>query len=235
MNKKLVKAALAGVAAIGLIGGGSTLAAWSDFGNIKDNSIGAGFLKLNLNGQTGSTAAAPISWGKLAPGMSGQRMIWIASNDGQSVPKGNLSITVSNLQNQENSCSSNSEVVADPGCANAGDQGELSHILNVQSSYYPEIKDANACATYPGQGGYNAFWASNQGDLDTAVGKTYPLKEPTGNANLVLSPGEGVCVGLSAYWPQNPSNQVSGANADDNVAQGDSLSFDIRFDLTQAF
>ncbi|NJC71084.1 hypothetical protein HC031_15385 [Planosporangium thailandense] len=233
MNKKLVKAALAGVAAIGLIGGGSTLAAWSDFGTINNNSIGAGFLKLDLNDQTGTTGAVPISWGKLAPGMTGQRMIWIASNDGQSVPDGNLSITISNLQNQENGCSSNSEVVADPTCGDPNDKGELSHILNVQSSYYPEVKDSKTCATYPGQGGYNAFWASNQGDLDTANGKTYTLKEPNSNSPLVLSPGEGVCIGLSAYWPHDPSNQVSGANANDNVAQGDSLSFDIRFDLSQ--
>ncbi|HET8614198.1 MAG TPA: hypothetical protein VFL94_01650 [Actinomycetales bacterium] len=238
MNRKLVIGAVAGVAAVALAYGGSTYSAWSDFGDVNGNSVGAGFLRLNLNGQTGSTDVTPISWGKLAPGMVNVRTVWIASNDGDSVPDGTLSATFSNLQDQENGCSSNSEVAADPTC-NGGNQatdGELSHILNFQAQYYPEVSQ-DQCATWPGGGGYDAFFASAQGDLfnvASGAGHTYTLKDHANPANdLVLKPGDGICIGFNAYWPHDPSNQVSAPYNNDNVAQGDSFSFDVKFTLNQ--
>ena len=42
MNSKLVKGSLAGVACLALAAGGSTFAAFSDFGTIADNSVQAG-------------------------------------------------------------------------------------------------------------------------------------------------------------------------------------------------
>jgi predicted ribosomally synthesized peptide with SipW-like signal peptide len=241
MNSKLVKAALAGVAALALAAGGGTFAAWSDFGSVNGNSVGAGFLKLDLNGQTGDTAIAPISWGKLAPGMVNVRTVWLASNDGESVPNATLSATFSNLDDQENNCSSNSEKVADPTCSdNAPNSGELSHILNFQAQYYPTLTEEQ-CATWPGtnpppDNTYNAFFASNQGDLFNVAegaGHTYTLMDKTGTNPLVLKPGDGICIGFNAYWPHDPSNQVSAPYNNDNVAQGDSFSFDVQFTLSQ--
>ena len=242
MNSKLIKASLAGVAAIGLAATGSTMAAFSDFGNINDNSVGAGFLKLDLNGQTGSTPVTPISWGRLAPGMVNVRTVWLASNDGQSVPSANLAATFNNLDDQENGCgNSNSEHAVDPTCTDdAPNSGELSHILNFQTSYYPGLTQTQ-CATYPTNpdgpsNGYNAFFASAQGDLYNAAsgaGHTYTLNELDTTTPLVLSPGEGICIGFQAYWPHDPSAQVHAPYNNDDVAQGDSFSFDVKFTLSQ--
>lgn len=239
MNNKLVKAALAGAACVALAAAGTTWSAFTDSGTIADNSVGAGFLRLNLNGQDGSSAATPISFGRLAPGMAANRMIWLASNDGQSVPQAHISAQFSHLNDQENNCSSNSERAADPNDCNSNGQnsGELSRIVNVQTSYYPELTTQDECATYPGQGGYNAFFPSAQGDLFAAAsgnGHTYTLNEPNStNTPLTLDPGEGVCIGLSTYWPHDPSNQVSAPYNNDDVAQGDSFTFDVKFILNQ--
>ena len=240
MNRKLVIGAVAGVAAVALAYGGTTYSAWSDFGDVNGNSVGAGMLKLNLNGQTGSTAVTPISWGKLAPGMVNVRTVWLASNDGQSVPDGTLSASFSNLVDHENGCSTNSEAAVDTCATPDQNTGELSHILNFQTSYYPEVTEAQ-CATWPTNpegpsNGYNAFFASNQGNLFAAAngaGHTYVLNELDSTTPLVLSPGEGICVGFQAYWPHDPSNQVSAPYNVDNVAQGDSFTFDVRFTLNQ--
>jgi predicted ribosomally synthesized peptide with SipW-like signal peptide len=241
MNKKLILGGAAGIAAIALAVGGTTYSAWSDYGQINGNSVGAGYLKLDLNGQTGSTPVTAIDWGKLAPGMVNVRTVWLASNDGQSVPDANISATFDNLVDHENGCSTNSELVADPTCGGADQNtGDLSHILNFETSYYPGVTQTQ-CATYPTNppgpsNGYNAFFASNQGDLYNAAngaGHTYTLDQPDSTTPLVLQPGDGICVGFQAYWPHDPSTQVSAPYNDDNVAQGDSFTFDVQFNLTQ--
>lgn len=244
MNSKLVKASLAGAAAIALAAGGGTFAAYSDYGSITGNSVGAGFLKLDINGADGSSAATPISWGKLAPGMVNVRTIWLASNDGQSVPNATLAATFNNLNDQENGCSSQSERDADPNnCdANAPNTGELSHILNFQAGYYPVDTTSDQCKSYANQNtppdNWNAgFFASNQGDLynvaEGTTGHTYTLTDPTTHNPIVLAPGKGICIGFNAYWPHDPSNQVTAPYNNDNVAQGDSFTFDVKFTLSQ--
>ncbi|MGH3509180.1 MAG: TasA family protein, partial [Nocardioidaceae bacterium] len=123
MNKKLAKGVLAGVATLALAAGGTTFAAFSDFGNINNNTVGAGFLRLDL-GENG-TGNASLDWGQLAPNnIHSTRTIWVASNDGLSVPNANLKVTFHNLSDQENGCSSNGELAADPTCGTAGDPGE---------------------------------------------------------------------------------------------------------------
>ncbi|HEY2272600.1 MAG TPA: hypothetical protein VGH30_07485, partial [Jatrophihabitantaceae bacterium] len=106
MNRKLVLAGVAGLAAIGLAVGGTTYSAFSDFGDINSNAVGAGFLRLDL-GENG-TGNAALNWGQLAPNdIHATRTIWVASNDGQSVPDANLALTFHNLVDNENGCSSN--------------------------------------------------------------------------------------------------------------------------------
>jgi hypothetical protein len=233
---------VAGVAAIAIAAGGATMSAFTDSGDINGNTVGAGFLRLNLNGQNNHTAVAPINWGRLAPGMVNVRTVWLASNDGDSVPSAHLKAKFYNLDDQENGCSSNSERSADTtNCdGNAANSGELSHILNFQTSYYPGLTQ-DQCATYPTNppgpsNGYNAFFASNQGDLFQAAsggGHEYTLNEMDTTNPLVLDPGEGICIGFQAYWPHDPSNQVTAPYNNDDVAQGDSFSFDVKFTLEQ--
>jgi hypothetical protein len=239
MNRKLLLGAAAGVAAVALAVGGTTYSAFSDFGDINNNTVGAGFLKLDL-GQNGSGNAA-LNWGQLAPGnIHATRTIWVASNDGQSVPDANLSLTFHNLADQENGCASNGEQAADPTCNTANDPGELSKVLTFQTQYYPDVLDPAACQAAAGSyhQPYSSVFASDQpGDLyqyASGTGTKYTLKNAAGTGPLVLKPGQGVCIGIDSYWSHDDAAHHNSASAPvDNAAQGDSLTFDVHFDLTQ--
>ncbi|MGH8959805.1 MAG: hypothetical protein ACRDWT_01140, partial [Jatrophihabitantaceae bacterium] len=65
MNRRLVVGCAAGLAALAIAAGGSTYAAFSDFGDITGNDAGAGILKLEL-GPNG-TGIVPLDYKKLAP------------------------------------------------------------------------------------------------------------------------------------------------------------------------
>ena len=234
MNKKLIKASVAGAAAIALAAGGTTFAAFSDFGTINGNNLEAGILKLDLQNTNGETLSGKtgLDFGELAPGMNAEKRIWLATNSTRSTPDANLSISISNLKNSENNCSSNSEKEADLTCAVAGDRGELSDRLAVQGRYFPELDTPALCGTDATPTGTQSWLPGDAAGVlspaETGV-ITRQLKEATDNTKpLVLSPGEGICVGVKTYWAQGTVG-----NGDD-MAQGDSMSFDIRFDLTQA-
>jgi predicted ribosomally synthesized peptide with SipW-like signal peptide len=256
MNSKLVKASLAGAAAIALAAGGSTFAAFSDFGDINSNSVGAGFLKLDLNAGHGS---APLDFDSLAPGMNSFRTIWVASNDGQSVPSANLAITFKNLQDTAAPCSTSlGKASVDAGCSVSNDglntitgtptAGHLSQMLTFQTQYYPSITDPQTCQatlanSYPA---YNSILAADHpGDMfesagaNGGAGTTYLLKQADGVTPLVLTPGQGVCIGIGAQWVQQAAHPTGAAHFTnpaypvDNAAHGDSMKFDAHFDLTQ--
>lgn len=249
MNNKLIKASLAGAAAIAITAGGATFAAFSDFGNIHNNSVGAGFLKLDLNAGQGS---APLAFGNLAPGMNSFRTIWVASNDGQSVPNANLSVQFLNLKDTAAPCSTSlGKASADNGCTvdpstdaitGTPTAGHLSQELTFQTQYYPQITDPQTCqatlaTTYPSY--LSVLPADHPGDMfeSATAGTKYTLQDGnTPAAPLVLKPGQGVCIGIGAFWPNGPTDsahQTNPAYPVDNAAQGDSMAFDVHFDLTQ--
>ena len=247
MNSKLIKASLAGAAALALAAGGGTFAAWSDFGNINGNSESAGFLKLDLG--VNGTHNAPLSFDRLAPGSYTSRTVWVASNDGQSVPNANLYVTLHNLQDTAAPCDTslgkaqgeiNSGV---GGCTITNDvasgtpaQGNLSRVLTFNGYYYPSITDPAACAALTGYPAYTSFFATSRGDFNavaTGAGTKYELMQDATHP-LVFAPGQGGCIAISAGWvagsdPASPS----ATHPSDNAAQGDSLTFDARFDLVQ--
>jgi hypothetical protein len=253
MNKKILRGSLAGVAVVALVAGGSTFASFSDFGSITGNSAGAGFLKLDLG--TNGTGSAPFDFQKLKPGDYTNRTLWIASNDGQSVPKANLYVTLHNLQDTAAPCSTSlgkAQGETDSGvtgCSISGNtasgtpsQGNLSRVLTFQGYYYPGITDPAACAalnngngTYPSN--RTSFFASARGDMTgiaSGAGTKYELMS-SGTTPLVLSPGQAGCIGIGAGWvsgsdPASPS----ATHPSDNAAQGDSMTFDARFDLVQS-
>lgn len=255
MNSKLMKAGLAGAAAIALAAGGSTFAAFSDFGNINGNSVGAGFLKLNLSASNTGGNTASLDFQKLAPGSYTGRTLWIASNDGQSVPDANIFVTLHNLVDTAAPCSTslgkaqgeiNSGVT---GCLIDQDtntasgtpaQGNLSRVLTFGGYYYPSITTAADCAalatssTYPSD--RTAFFSSARGDLvgvASGSGTKYELMKDS-NTPLVLKPGQAACIGIGAGWVagSDPATPTVSHPSDDS-AQGDSLTFDARFDLVQ--
>lgn len=257
MNRKLMSSALAGVVAIALAAGGSTFAAFSDFQDLTGNSAGAGTLKLDLG--PGGAGIVPLDYKKLAPGSYTGRTIWIASNDGESTPDANLFVTFKNLVDKPADCSvSLGKAFAEAASGISGctigptgptgtpAQGNLSRVLSFQGYYYPHVTDPVACqalqtsGTYPnGPGdrvGFTGF--SARGDLYTAAtahagaGTTYQL-DSAGTTPLVLHPGDGGCIGIGAGWVPNPAVTGTPAGPTDNAAQGDSLTFDVRFDLVQ--
>jgi hypothetical protein len=250
MNKKLILGAAAGVAAVALAVGGTTYSAWSDFGSINNNTVGAGFLKLDLSAGNGSNLS--LDYQKLDPGAYTGRNIWIASNDGQSVPNANLYVTLHNLQDSAAPCATSNgktqgEITSGvTGCSfdqngapqGTPAQGNLSRVLSFGGYYYPTITDPAACAaltTFPQN--YTSFFASNRGDLNSIAsgnGTKYEL-DSTGNTPLVLDPGQGACVGVGAGWVagSDPASPTP-THPSDNSAQGDSMTFDVRFDLVQA-
>lgn len=250
MNTKLLKASLATAAVIALAAGGGTFAAFSDFGNVNGNSVGAGFLKLDL-GPNG-TGIAPLDFGNFAPGSGTGRQIWVASNNGDSVPNAHLFITLKNLVDTAAPCSTSlgkaqGEIDSGvTGCTINGNtasgtpsQGNLSRVLSFQGYYYPTITDPATCAaltTYPQN--YVSFFAAGRGDMypiASGAGTKYELYTDSSKTTpLVLQPGQGGCIGISAGWvagsdPVNPTV----TNPSDNAAQSDSLTFDVRFDLVQ--
>ena len=239
MNKKLIKASVAGAAALALAAGGTTFASWSDYGNINDNEAGAGILKLNLTDGDGS-AASSLAFGDLAPGMGNNRAVWVASSDGNSVPKADLFLTISNVRNYENGCSSKTEKDDDTNCASAADSGELSRVLNMRVQSY-KAKDALTCqgyvdATDPGPVLHSTVIKNQVGSLaDPASLNTQFLISDAANP---LEAGDGVCVVFFSFWPgqQDPTHSYDAATLpSDNAAQGDSVEFDTRYDLVQHF
>lgn len=249
MNHKLLKASIAGAAVIALAAGGSTYAALSDFGNITGNSVGAGFLKLQLNAGTGSQ---PLDFKSLAPNMNANQTVWVASNSGDSVPNANISLTFQHLVDTAAPCSTSlGKATADPGCTvtEPGDviggtptEGHLSQMLSFRAAYYPSITDPQTCqTTAPFHAPLNDILAGYPGNMNVAAtaGTPFQLKDLSGNP-LVLQPGQGVCILIQASWPYSAAHPdyphfTNSAYPVDNAAQGDSMKFDARFDLTQAF
>jgi predicted ribosomally synthesized peptide with SipW-like signal peptide len=227
MNSKLIKASLAGFAAIGLVAGGSTFAAWSDFQEVTGNEAGAGILKLNV----GPNASSDFLFDhvRMAPGgLEMQRNVYVASNDGDSTPSGKLFISLKDLVGTENGCDGNGELTDDPGCATLpADAGDFIDDALLQVTSYAVNAPGDCTQGYApaskvvtGQhGGSLAWWAAQ------------PVWELTGNGTSLggvnrsyLAPGQGLCVSMT----------ISLASAVDNASQGDQASFATRFDLTQA-
>jgi predicted ribosomally synthesized peptide with SipW-like signal peptide len=219
MNSKLLKASLAGVAAIAVAAGGSTFASWTDTGSISDNSVATGILKLNLNSKNGTSAVVPLNAGSLAPGMGWGTNVWIASSDGASVPSALLSVSVKNIRDFENGCgSTNSEAAVDSTCVSSlpGDGtlgGELSNALGTDL-YAWTPATPGACTEYPGSGSPTVSL------IHSSILKT---KENQVLNIGVLNHGDGRCVRLEQYLP---------STAGDNV-QSDSVKYDLAFTLAQ--
>lgn len=210
MNKKLIKASVAGAAVVAIAVSGSTFAAWSDFGE-ESTGAGAGILKLNLSDRDGtSSGVAPFS---LAPGQNKTQEFFLASADAANVPTGALTGKIQNLVQIEDggpACTTNSEEVAEGGAC--GTVGELADEMTVQILASGPVANAASC---PNTGGYGSTSPSGVGTLANRANTVFNLGE--------LDAGEGVCVRMEAKLP------VSATNA----SQGDEVTYDWRFDLTQ--
>lgn len=224
MNSKLVKASLAGAAAIALAAGGSTFAAWSDFGSV-GSSAGAGILKLNVAPRIGTSSGVDAF--SLAPGQNKFQEFYLASADNDNVPVGDLTAKITQLVDTEDNgpaCTTNSEAIAEAPADvdshgnptnplnDCGSAGELSSQATVQILVSDAVDNASSC---PNTGIYHSATPSGTGTLAAQTAKTFDL----GN----VSAGQGVCVRMEMSLPSSATNAV----------QGDQASFDWLFNLTQ--
>ncbi|MFZ5846667.1 MAG: hypothetical protein ACOYX5_04705 [Actinomycetota bacterium] len=224
MNKKLMKASIAGAAALALAAGGSTFANWTDFKINTGNQAGAG--KLVLNVSEGAMTSESMT---LAPGENQSIDYYIASNDGLSVPDGKLYITLKNLRDEEDGCTSFSEAVIEgsnpygagynpaTGCGDStpgNDNGELSQQARMEIWQYGPSA-SGVCGLPAGNSQVKNFSI-----VSTLENQKYPVAD--------LEPGEATCVRAIIKLEEDP-NPVA---ADDRV-QGDRMTWDFLFDLEQ--
>lgn len=244
MQKRTLGLIAGGAAVLGLVGGG-TFAGWSDF-NVQEETVAAGHLTLNV-GSSYEVGSEPLN---LAPGINRYRAFYIASNDGDSVPDGDLSVTLQNLEDTENGCENNGEADAeDPArvkgaganaldtdgvtvgarCNDGSDEGEASDLVSLQWRWtdpLPDSTDCDALPTYSGQGGTlpSEFLYTNAAPSGAMAGL-----EDYSTAIETLAPGEGICVLMTINTFDHPSRPWHM-----NALQGDQLDFDVRFDLVQS-
>lgn len=225
MNHKLVKASVAGAAALALAAGGSTFAAWSDFG-VESTGAGAGIMKLTVSDRDGS--GGTIQPFNLAPGQNKFQEFYLASASADNVPSGVLTAKIQNLVDTEDGapgCTTNSEALAEQPshvdshglptnpANDCGNAGELSSQATVQILVSDPVPSAASC---PNTGIYHSATPSGTGTLASQIGKTFQLG--------TLQKGEGVCVRMEMSLPTSATD----------ATQGDDVGFDWRFDLTQA-
>ena len=227
MNSKLIKGSLAGVAALDLAAGGTTMAAWSDFDEIKDNNAGAGILQLNVDPNQSSKMIFDSL--KMAPGgLKGQRNVYVASNDGESTPSGKLFISVKDVVGTEDGCVTKSEAIDDPNCDDTTSEGDFINDAILQVTSYA-VNSPGECTQ-----GYAPAGKQVTGQYGGSLKKWMSMgrHEITGNGKSIggvdksyLAPGEGLCVSMDLSM---------GFDATNNRTQGDSAVFTTRFDLEQA-
>lgn len=226
MNKKILKASLAGTAVVALAAGGGTMASWSDFQDLTGNDAGAGVLTLHVDANTGSDFL--FDHVKMAPGgLDAQRNVYVASNDLESTPSGQLYLSLKDVTGHEDGCNGNSEVIADPNCADTTGEGQFIDDAILQVTSYGVNSPGDCTQSYaPSSKVVTAMYGGS-----LTQWKSYPAHELTGNGiplggvdRHYLAPGQGLCVSMS----------ISLAYAADNASQGDDVSFTTHFSLEQS-
>src|SRR3546814_732480 len=215
---------IAGIAVALTMIGGATFAAWSDFAEVKGNESGAGVLTLDVSAADG---APTFTLDDMVPGKLKEETMFLVNRDDDAVPLANLRLSFSNVNENENGCSSNSEAAAENGttsaaldadCALALDLGEFGSQAQGQilKTAPGAAKTAADCSL--GTGG-PAFGSVSPG----TSGKTF-AQILAGDYDMgSLAPGQGICVRMNVSLPIGATD----------ASQGDSVSYDLRFDLSQ--
>jgi predicted ribosomally synthesized peptide with SipW-like signal peptide len=212
MNKKLMKGSLAGVAALALVAGGGTFAAWSDWDSLTGSHAGADELTLVLNEPNSQN----FDNMHLAPGVGGDYEFVVASRQGDTIPEAKLSMALTNLVGHEDGCTStNSEADADPNCADTTSEGEFMDEARIIVNASTPSSDPDACNSS----------AHPRGARQSSI-SLRELRDNTASLPVdigTLEPGQYVCVSMGLNMPVDASN----------ASQGDSADFDLKFLLEQ--
>jgi hypothetical protein len=226
MNSKLIKATLAGTAALAVAAGGSTFAAWSDI-QVQSMDAGAGILKLDLSSFNTVGQDGNVTPFQLTPGMRKTQDYFLSSADSGNTPDGALTLTYKNVVNSEDgaTCTTNSEAIAEgspvdeqgepTNAAVCGTLGELGDQVRVDINRAAPVDGSCAAAvfTYDAAGVVANF--KTLSELDALADKSLVID--------TLSAGEAVCLRVEMYLTDSATNSI----------QGDQVGFDWQFDLTQ--
>lgn len=218
MRTKLAVAATA-LAGVALLGAGGTYAAFSDTETAAPVLVQGGTLDLTLGTQAGADLA-PVTFENMVPGPAPTAGTYVPSqnsyfvrltNDG-SLP-GRARWSTRGISELENGCLAPERDAGDTSCGNAKKAGELGDQLRVSFSLMPGAD----CTGQPGVVPPETFPPTdNRGFRDIKPGGAGPA--------LVLAPGASRCVRIDVYFPSTAAN---------NLAQGDSSTFQLSFRLDQ--
>jgi hypothetical protein len=197
-----IVAGLAALAAFALALTGATYSAPTQSVDVGGNQLRAGVLRLDLSG---GDARARLAFPGLMPGGRSATRMWLAANDASSPVAATLAVRFDRLR----------DVGADGG------PGQLSERLQFDLA----VSGGSDCHGAPGTPvALPATGPGNLRALAAGTGTRVVLRQPDGTP-VVLAPGAGVCLAVTAYWPPTAS---------DNDAQGDSFSVRAVVELTQA-
>ena len=216
MNKKLIKASVAGAAALALAAGGTTFAAWSDFGTLTGSHAGADELTLVL----GEPNTQNFDNMRLAPGVGGDYEFVVASRQGDTIPNATLRMALTDLVGYEDGCtSSNSEAAVDGDCNDTASSGEFIKEAQIIVNASNPTTNADACNSTANPRGARQSVISLQDFFNKTA--TAPLNVLP--AGTYLQKGQYVCISMGLSMPVGASN----------ASQGDSADFNLKFLLDQ--
>lgn len=241
MNRKLLAGAFAGAAAVSLVVVGATYSEPVSSAQVPHNAVGAGVLQLDLHSDG---ADARLTFRGLMPGDTNRQRFWIAANDVSSTVAGALAVRFDRVIDTPAPCGvSRGKALGEiasgiGGCTVSGDQvsgtprqGNVSRLLAVRIGYVSSAGDAESCTADAGE---RSLLADNRPGNLRRVGRHLYLLED-GTAPLVLFPGHGACLAVTAAWPPG-TTRAGSADPDrpvDDAAQGDTLQVQVHFQLTQ--
>ncbi len=218
MRRKLIAVGVA-VLGVALLGTGGTYAAFSDSEQAAPVLVEAGRLDLTLGTGSG-TELQPVTFANMVPGPapttgsyapSARNYLVRLTNDG-TLP-GRARWASRGVAERENGCIAPETAAGDRSCGRGDRAGELGDQLRLTFSLLPNAD----CTGVPGVVPPESYPPTDaRGFRDIKPGGAGP--------RLVLKPGESRCVRVDAYFP---------STADNNLAQGDSSTFQLSFRLDQ--
>jgi hypothetical protein len=219
MRRRVITTAIGVAAAGALLVGNGTFAAWTDSPIDVGNRVGSSKLELTLT----RPGTQPVDITNLLPGGTAAFQSFVTSRDREAVPLADLALRIQDLVDAGDVCTTSSEAEADD--CESGPAGDFSGTAYVTVSTSLPTTDPAACesALHP-----------RASVLPDGIGTLRDLAD-FGALNLLrdgadadslpdwLTPGEGICVVLAIGLPASAGNAL----------QGDSVSFDARFELSQ--
>lgn len=218
-KSNLITGSIGVAAAAALLVGNGTFAAWSDSYSSGPSTLGASTLQLNV----GHSDSQRIDNLEMYPGSTAEFEFLVVSRDDGSVPAADLKLKLEKIFDREDGCTTASEAVedgVDNPCTDTAADGDFARhtsvrVVTSQRIAADDLDDACNQTLHP------------RADVSPANSTLRQLFNASAPMNLLrdgpLAPGEGICVAMAVSLPATAPNAV----------QGDSASFNAKFDLTQ--